>query len=87
MPYSALTGGHAPGDLRDAFVTLIESGDEAIELDEQFRSLDWLVGHLWDCTDILPRTNCDDLDLPRGSTYAQAARSLKNRVTQSQMTC
>ncbi len=36
----------------------------------------WLLGQLWDCTDHLPDRCCDFLTLPRGSTYARAARYL-----------
>ena len=36
----------------------------------------WLIGQLWNCRDILPWLDCSALDLPHGSTYAQAARKL-----------
>jgi hypothetical protein len=35
-----------------------------------------VLGHLWNCADIMPSMYCDQLDLPKGSTYAQAVRSL-----------
>jgi len=34
----------------------------------------WLCGQWWNCADIMPSEFCADLDLPRGSTYAVAAR-------------
>jgi hypothetical protein len=37
-----------------------------------------LLGKLWHCTDIMPRTLCGDLELERGSTYAQAAQHLRS---------
>ncbi len=37
----------------------------------------WLLGQLWNCTDIMPSDLCQSLDLPPGSTYAQAVRRLK----------
>ena len=37
----------------------------------------WLIGQLWNCTDVLPSMACENLDIQRGSTYAQAARKLK----------
>lgn len=40
----------------------------------------WLTGQLWNCTDILPSTYCQTLDLPSGSTYAMAARILKKTM-------
>lgn len=36
----------------------------------------WLTGQLWNCTDVLPRNLCDDLEIYRGSTYAMAVRKL-----------
>ena len=36
----------------------------------------WLVGQLWNCTDILPNSYCQVLHLPQGSTYAKAGRRL-----------
>jgi hypothetical protein len=50
---------------------------EDMPLEERGR---WLTGRLWNCTDVLPGTNCDDLDLPRGSTYALAARKLRAEI-------
>src|SRR5439155_11375450 len=36
-----------------------------------------IAGRLWNCTDILPGGDCETLDMPMGSTYAQAARQVK----------
>lgn len=66
-----IISGHAGGSIREAFCEAIEdAGSDAPRL----RRSDWT--QLWDCTDILPSEYCDDLDLPPGSTYAQAVRSL-----------
>lgn len=59
--------GHAPGHLRDAFLVSIEAGTPNAAL----------AGHLWNCTDILPRDACDDLGISPDSTYAQAARQVR----------
>ena len=83
--FSPSYGGHAPGHLRDAFLEMIESSDRSKDPDEVMPVGDYgtlvslyaLTGLLWNCTDILPGSNCNDLDLPRGSTYAQAARELR----------
>lgn len=74
--YNPARGGHAPGFLRDPFCEWIGDGakETTVEVDEERRPLRWLVGQLWNCTDILPGTECEDLDIPRGSTYAQAVR-------------
>jgi hypothetical protein len=78
-------GGHAPGYLRQAFLDWIEIGCDPEKLvvvgdDEVPRHIDWLIGKLWDCTDILPRWACRDLDMPIGSTYAHAVRHLHDEV-------
>ena len=68
-----IISGHAPCDTRQAFLDSIEAGEPDLRL----------AGNLWNCTDILPGTYCDDLGIPHGSTYAQAARFLRqnpNRV-------
>lgn len=68
MPTTTLPkAGHAPGHRRDAFLESISTGTPNAAL----------AGHLWSCTDILPRNACDDLDIPPGSTYAQAARQVR----------
>ena len=40
----------------------------------------WVIGQLWNCTDILPGVMCWELDLPPGSTYAVAVRKLRNEM-------
>ena len=37
----------------------------------------WLIGQLWNCTDIMPSGLCDTLDLHPGSTYASGVRNLR----------
>jgi hypothetical protein len=37
----------------------------------------WLLGALWNCTDVLPAGYCQQLDIEQGSTYAQAVRALR----------
>jgi len=39
-----------------------------------------IAGRLWRCTDMLPGGDCEILDMPRGSTYAQAARQVKQDI-------
>jgi len=78
--YDASRGGHAPGHLREAFCELIETGkmpDIDFWWDGQARMFEWLRGQLWNCSDIMPSGLCMDLDLPQGSTYARAVRSLQ----------
>lgn len=74
-------GGHAPGHLRELFVRLvdceIEGDDDMPEIDGRKRTVDWLYGQLWNCTDTIPGDCCSLLEMPAGSTYAQAVRRLK----------
>ena len=43
----------------------------------------WLTGQLWNCTDIMPSLACEQLELPLGSTYARAARHLRDTLSAS----
>jgi len=58
----------ASRDLRDRFGNALEANDYA--------ALRILSADLRDCTDILPRSVCVTLGLPRGSTYALAVTTL-----------
>jgi|SRR5215211_241731 len=37
----------------------------------------WIAGKLWHCTDIMPGYLCGGLGMQPGSTYAQAARRIR----------
>ena len=50
-----------------------------MEHNGQKKALAWLLGQLWHCTDVLPAGYCDQLDIPKGSTYAQAVRRMKEK--------
>jgi hypothetical protein len=63
-----LLGGSASRALRDRFVIALDADDYA--------ALRVLAVDLRSCTDILPRTACVSLGLPRGSTYALAATTI-----------
>ena len=72
---------HARSFLRETFLEYLDSETPAqefrVEDNGKEKSLDWLLGQLWPCTDILPGDYCEQMDLPRGSSYAQAVRQLK----------
>jgi hypothetical protein len=74
---------HKSSHLREALQDYLDSDVPAnefkVEHDGDDKSLDWLLGQLWACTDILPAGYCEQLDLPHGSTYAQAVRRIKDR--------
>ena len=66
---------HAPGHVRELFRDwLDEFGLMTFPADSPTGRR--LAGSVWQCTDILPGTYCEQLDIPAGSTYAQAARAL-----------
>ena len=48
-----------------------------VELDGEKVPMPWLVGQLWNCSDIMPEGLCSEMDLPPGTTYAQAVRTLR----------
>jgi hypothetical protein len=65
--------GSAPAQLRNAFIDLIEQetrGDEACRL----------AGQLLDCTDLLPGEYCEMLGVAAGSTFAEAARTVHDKL-------
>ena len=74
--YNPSTGGHAPGEVRSSFTEWVEDG---IHPGIDGLGVEELVGTLWNCTDVLPGTCCDALELPAGSTYAQGVRSLRRK--------
>ena len=84
--HQAGPGGHAPDYLRDALSWYIEFApylDPDIELatvplrhEKQPFRVKRIIEQLWDCTDQLSGVECDLLDIPRGSTYGDAARRI-----------
>jgi hypothetical protein len=40
----------------------------------------WVLGQLWNCTDVVPGYMCDNHDFPRGTTYAQVVRRLRKEI-------
>ena len=65
---SILPSNSAPRALRDRFLNALDTDDYA--------ALRVLCADLRNCTDIVPRSVCVSLGLPRGSTYAIAAMSI-----------
>jgi hypothetical protein len=79
---------HAPGHLRDAFCELVEDGETRVDFYGKHANVDamsadeqlwWLSGQLWNCTDCLPGDVCQDLEISQGSSYARAARLIRQR--------
>jgi hypothetical protein len=63
-----LAVGRTSPALRDRFLKALAADDYA--------ALRGLSTDLRNCTDILPSSICAELGLPRGSTYAKAARTI-----------
>ena len=85
--HSTMKGGHAPSYLREAFSAFLddEPALDNVNLDTvrvaagedgEMKPLRWLVGRLWNCTDVLPGTEARFLELTGMQTYAAGARKL-----------
>jgi hypothetical protein len=86
--YNPARGGHAPGDVRDAFASAIEAYDvwrfgapePTVELRDRQVPISRICGLLWNCSDTLPNLWCRYFEewgeLAPGS-YAGAARLLR----------
>ena len=72
--------GHAKGDLRDRFLESIDPSGVITDNIESEAEAKEILGALWNCTDILPGGECNALELPRGSTYAMAVRSIMRDI-------
>lgn len=83
--YSPSRGGHAPGHLREALLGCLDEG-EPLKPDLMVPDcrhghpmpLQWLVGQLWNCPDCFPASACGDLEIPTGSTYGKAVRTIRD---------
>ena len=92
--YSPLRGGHAPGDVRDAFLEAIVAFMEwaegepepTVELCNRPVPICNVCGVLWNCSDTIPRSEWDELkgadpyDELQGHSYAAAARFMKWKI-------
>jgi hypothetical protein len=89
--YSPARGGHAPGDLRDAFLEAAQAyfdkkpgePEPTVELREQRVPISKVFGLLWNCTDQMPGCEADQIaeeaEYRRATfcgTYGSAARVL-----------
>lgn len=83
MQYQPSRGGHAPGHLRDALHDFVNHYwvsanplPPVIYVSGRRESLTWLLGQLWNCTDVIPDRVALALHLERGTTYARAVRKI-----------
>lgn len=66
---------HAPSHIREALQAFLDAETPSVQVD----NLEWFKEQLTDCTDTLPGVYCDQLDLPRGSSYGEAVQVLSSR--------
>jgi len=72
-------GTSAGGSLRDQFLMALDNHDAVLSHE--------LAHHLIECQNVFPGMACDQLGLPRHSTYSSAARAvLSERTLASQST-
>jgi hypothetical protein len=63
------------------FVDYVDSGGVSLEELERPEEAGpdparWLLGELWNCTDIMPGPTCALLNLPQGANYAMGVGQL-----------
>ena len=70
---------HCSEDIREEFQTVLRH----LYIDGKRPTFNErkIAGRVWKCTDILPGDDCEILDIPRGSTYAQAVRKMKQDIS------
>ena len=84
---------HYPSHLRAAFCDAVDAYLLDAEIDDGLfydpaqqrwwanmdaeERLWWIAGKLWHCTDIMPGDLCSELEMEPGSTYARAARRIR----------
>jgi len=89
-------GGHAPGHLRDAFLDYLDRfgrgerpASVAVGYGETPVAPAWLLGQMWNCTDIVPGEAWRELgdyceehqqETPHRRTYGAVARWLKSQL-------
>jgi hypothetical protein len=86
--YSPARGGHAPGDIRDAFVEAVDAyggwkagqPEPMVDVREQRLTIRQVCGLLWNCSDCMPSDLFDQVfdfdDMPHGRSYSAGARFL-----------
>ncbi len=87
VPFSPFRQGHAPDDLRSAFLEALEDYYKQRGAADAAALLNAACGPLWNCTDVLPGSDCDLVAAivgveRRGYSYAAAARQLRAFLNQ-----
>ena len=71
------TVNHAPSHLREQFLQWLDSYEPNRLHEIDIQSVVSVLDELADCGDILPADYCDQLEIPKGSTYSQAVEHVK----------
>ena len=89
--YVPARGGHAPNDLREAFIEAVEAcrrwqtrePEPTVEVRDSAVAIRDVCGQLWNCSDYLAGSDAMLLEMVcgyRAGTYGAAARALKEWV-------
>lgn len=75
--------GHAPDHVKIAFCDWLAQGQGGrfVKVGGQQETIEWLLGQLWYCMDVLPDKACAALEMPQGSTYAAAIQELRSDIS------
>lgn len=68
---------HAPSHLREQFQEWLDSYEPDRLCDIDIQPVSALLDALAECGDTLPADYCDQLEIPKGSTYAQAVEDVR----------
>lgn len=68
---------HAPSHLREQFQEWLDSYEPNRLGEIEIESVSALLDALAECGDILPADYCDQLEIPKGSTYGEAVEDLR----------
>ncbi len=80
MIYNTARGGHAPSHIREQFEFFVEDAYRCVGTEAHRDTLWPLTGQLWSCSDIMPKSLCEELGLTQGSTYSRGARAVRARL-------
>ena len=68
------TESYTLSDLTEALQYYNSDDGDVVQIGEDTKPLKWLIGQLWNCTDIMPGGLCADIGVPEGSHYSQGVR-------------
>ena len=84
MNTTSLEATHAPSHLREQFQQWLDSYEPNRLHEMDIRPVESLLDALANCCDVLPADYCDQLEIPKGSTYAQAVADVRQRCASKQ---